>query len=60
METGRICEHEGRLKQRIYMISAWREVPQLYSARERAALAWAESDHAASMVPYKPVGVHSR
>ena len=25
------------------MLSAWREVPDLYSARERAALAWAEA-----------------
>jgi alkylhydroperoxidase family enzyme len=25
------------------MLSAWREVPQLYSSRERAALAWAEA-----------------
>ena len=33
----------GESEQRIYMASAWREVPQLYSARERAALAWAEA-----------------
>jgi AhpD family alkylhydroperoxidase len=33
----------GETEQRIYMLSAWREVPQLYSARERAALAWAEA-----------------
>lgn len=25
------------------MLSAWREVPDLYNARERAALAWAEA-----------------
>jgi alkylhydroperoxidase family enzyme len=25
------------------MLSAWREIPNLYSARERAALAWAEA-----------------
>jgi len=25
------------------MISAWRDVPSLYSSRERAALAWAEA-----------------
>jgi len=25
------------------MISAWRDVPRLYSSRERAALAWAEA-----------------
>jgi AhpD family alkylhydroperoxidase len=30
-------------EQRLYMISAWREVPQLYTDRERAALAWAEA-----------------
>jgi AhpD family alkylhydroperoxidase len=33
----------GETEQRIYMVSAWREVPHLYSARERAALAWAEA-----------------
>jgi AhpD family alkylhydroperoxidase len=33
----------GETEQRIYMISAWREVPHLYSDRERAALAWAEA-----------------
>lgn len=33
----------GETEQRIYMISAWREVPHLFSARERAALAWAEA-----------------
>ena len=33
----------GEAEQRIYMLSAWREVPNLYSARERAALAWAEA-----------------
>jgi alkylhydroperoxidase family enzyme len=33
----------GETEQRIYMLSAWREVPNLYSARERAALAWAEA-----------------
>lgn len=33
----------GETEQRIYMISAWREMPGLYSARERAALAWAEA-----------------
>lgn len=32
----------GETEQRLYLISAWREVP-LYSARERAALAWAEA-----------------
>lgn len=33
----------GETEQRIYMLSAWREAPELYSARERAALAWAEA-----------------
>ena len=33
----------GETEQRIYMLSAWREVPDLYDARERAALAWAEA-----------------
>ena len=33
----------GETEQRIYMLSAWREVPNLYDARERAALAWAEA-----------------
>ena len=30
-------------EQRIYMVSAWRDAPHLYSDRERAALAWAEA-----------------
>lgn len=34
--------HGGETEQRIYMIAAWRETP-LYTDRERAALAWAES-----------------
>ena len=29
----------GETEQRLYMISAWRELPNLYSSRERAALA---------------------
>jgi AhpD family alkylhydroperoxidase len=33
----------GDTEQRLYMISAWREAPHLYSDRERAALAWAEA-----------------
>lgn len=33
----------GETEQRIYMVSAWREMPHLYDARERAALAWAEA-----------------
>ena len=33
----------GETEQRLYMISAWREMPRLYSSRERAALAWAEA-----------------
>jgi len=33
----------GETEQRLYMISAWREAPHLYSARERAAFAWAEA-----------------
>lgn len=32
----------GETEMRLYMLSAWREAP-LYSARERAALGWAES-----------------
>lgn len=32
----------GETEQRLYLLSAWREVP-LYSDRERAALAWAEA-----------------
>ena len=32
----------GETEQRLYMLDAWRETP-LYSERERAALAWAES-----------------
>ncbi len=33
----------GETEQRLYMLEAWREAPQLYSSRERAALAWAEA-----------------
>ena len=33
---------EGETEERIYLLSAWRESP-LYSARERAALAWTEA-----------------
>jgi AhpD family alkylhydroperoxidase len=33
----------GETEQRLYMISAWRDAAHLYSARERAALAWAEA-----------------
>jgi len=33
----------GDTEQRLYMISAWRDAPHLYSPRERAALAWAEA-----------------
>jgi AhpD family alkylhydroperoxidase len=33
----------GDTEQRIYMVSAWRDAPNLYSPRERAALAWAEA-----------------
>ncbi len=32
----------GETEQRIYLLSTWREAP-LYTARERAALAWAEA-----------------
>ena len=32
----------GESEQRLYSVSAWREAP-FYSARERAALAWAEA-----------------
>lgn len=32
----------GETEQRLYLLDAWRESP-FYSARERAALAWAES-----------------
>lgn len=34
--------HEGESEQRIYVISAWRE-SDLFTERERAALAWAEA-----------------
>jgi AhpD family alkylhydroperoxidase len=34
--------HGGETEQRIYMIAAWRET-DLFTDRERAALAWAES-----------------
>ena len=32
----------GETEQRLYLLQAWREAP-IYSARERAALAWAEA-----------------
>lgn len=32
----------GEIEQRLYLLSAWREAP-FYSARERAALSWAEA-----------------
>ena len=32
----------GETEQRLYMLNVWREAP-LYTARERAALAWAEA-----------------
>lgn len=32
----------GETEQRLYLVSAWREVP-FYTSRERAALEWAES-----------------
>lgn len=33
----------GETEQRLYMISAWRDAPNIYNSRERAALAWAEA-----------------
>jgi AhpD family alkylhydroperoxidase len=33
----------GETEQRIYMVGAWRDAANLYSSRERAALAWAEA-----------------
>jgi AhpD family alkylhydroperoxidase len=33
----------GETEQRLYMISAWREMPNIYGIRERAALGWAEA-----------------
>ena len=34
---------EGETEQRLYLLDAWREAASLYSARERAALAWTEA-----------------
>ena len=34
--------HDGETEQRIYLLSAWRET-ELYTPREKAALAWAEA-----------------
>jgi AhpD family alkylhydroperoxidase len=34
--------HEGETEQRIYLLNAWRET-EVFTARERAALEWAES-----------------
>ena len=36
------ARREGESEQRLYLLSAWQESP-LYSARERAALAWTEA-----------------
>jgi AhpD family alkylhydroperoxidase len=33
----------GETEQRLYMVSVWRDAPNLYSSRERAAFAWAEA-----------------
>jgi AhpD family alkylhydroperoxidase len=33
----------GEAEQRLYVVSAWRDAPNLYTSRERAALAWAEA-----------------
>lgn len=33
----------GETEQRLYMLDAWREAANLYSARERAALEWTEA-----------------
>ena len=33
---------DGETEQRLYLLDAWREAP-MYSARERAALAWTEA-----------------
>ena len=33
----------GESEQRLYLIPAWRESPNFFSARERAALAWTEA-----------------
>lgn len=34
---------EGESEQRLYMLPAWRDAKNIYNAKERAALAWAES-----------------
>jgi AhpD family alkylhydroperoxidase len=34
---------EGESEQRLYLIPAWRECPNFFNARERAALAWTEA-----------------
>lgn len=34
---------QGQTEQRIYLLSVWREAGALYTARERAALAWTEA-----------------
>jgi AhpD family alkylhydroperoxidase len=34
---------EGETEQRLYMLPAWEEAEDLYSERERAALAWTEA-----------------
>jgi AhpD family alkylhydroperoxidase len=37
---------EGETEQRLFLLSAWKEVPSMYTKRERAALAWAEAVNA--------------
>lgn len=34
---------QGETTQRLFVLSAWREAPHLYTERERAALAWTEA-----------------
>jgi AhpD family alkylhydroperoxidase len=59
---GKDARAAGETEQRLYLLNAWREAP-FYSARERAALAWAEaltriSDSEVSDVVYEEARQH--
>lgn len=48
----RDAKKAGEREERLYLLNAWEEVPQLYTPRERAGLAWAE---ALTRLPNGPV-----
>jgi AhpD family alkylhydroperoxidase len=40
---GRDARKGGESEQRLFVLSAWREAPSLFTGREKAAFAWAEA-----------------